>query len=95
MKKGKRITSLEQLVRAAEERRSVILPEGAWLRRYPAAYVLMRSGHFIHRAITGGMWLNIPKRPVDPNKPPRKWKTRQATPAAPAPVLALPYYPDL
>ncbi len=92
MKSEHRITSLGHLAQLAQERRSVWVKEGPSEHRYPAAYVMNRSGSCIYRMFLAGMFLNIPKKPIDPNKPARKFKSK---PLPPKPVLNLPYYPNL
>lgn len=89
---GKRIRTLDDLVNAAYERRSVI---GRYVgNRRPAAAVLNMQGGSIARAIMDGLWIYKPKKRIDLNKPPRAWTPRKpAAPAKPAPTLNLPHYP--
>lgn len=95
MKKGRRIKTLAQLASLAEQRRSVIVNEG-WTRRYPAAVVMNRQAACVHKMLLKGVWLNIPKKPIDLSKPPRKWvpKWLRPAPEQPKPILNLPYYPE-
>ena len=98
MKRGRRIKTLAQLAAAAAERRSVLVWEGAWLRRYPAAVVMNRQAACVHHMLDRGIFLNIPKRRIDTSKPPRKWippQFRPPSPPTPPPPLLLPYYPEI
>ncbi len=92
MKKGRRIKTLHQLAQAASERRSVLVMDGCWKRRYPAVVVMNRQAACVLRMLDAGIFLNIPKKPIDLTKPPRKW-TPSRLPEPPKPILNLPYYP--
>jgi hypothetical protein len=92
MKKGRRIKTLHQLAAAASARRSVLVIEGGWQRRYPAAVVMNRQAACVLRMLDEGIFLNIPKKPIDLSKPPRKWIPYRP-PEQPKPILNLPYYP--
>jgi hypothetical protein len=91
-KQGRRIRTLEELDAARIARRSVLVKEGWHLHRYPAAYVMCRSAGCVLGMLRSGMFLYKPKKPIDPNAPPRKFKRK---PEQPKPILNLPYYPDL
>lgn len=89
---GKQIRTLDDLVNAAYERRSVINRYGN--RRRPAAAVVNMQGMTIARAIMDGLWIYKPIKRVDLNKPPRTWTPRKPdVPTPPAQTLNLPHYP--
>jgi hypothetical protein len=89
---GKRILTLDDLVNAAYERRSIINRHGN--RRLPAAVMVSMQGLQIARYIMDGIWIYKPKRRIDLSKPPKAWTPRKpAAPVKPAPILNLPYYP--
>lgn len=94
MKKGKRIRTLEQLAKAAAERRSVVgVP---WRYRVPAAVLLNMQARYVFELLEKGIFINIPKKRIDLSKPPRKWIPKPASFYEPAkPILNLPYYPEL
>ena len=86
---GRRIRTLDDLVNAAYERRSVI---GRYANPpLPAAAYANRQGICIARAIMDGLWIYKPKKRIDLNKPPKTWTPRKpAGPTTPAPILNLP-----
>ena len=96
-RQGKRIRTLEDLAAARDARRSVLVREGGYgQHRYPAAYIMCRSAGCVLGMIRSGMFLYNPKKPIDPNKPPKQWKPKPASFYAPVqPILNLPYYPYL
>lgn len=95
-RQGKRIRTLEELDAARAARRSVLVRDGYHQARLPAAYVMNRSAGCVLGMIRSGMFLYNPKKPIDPNKPPKKWMPKPASFYAPVqPILNLPYYPDL
>ena len=91
MKKGRRIRTLAQLAQAAQQRRSVIM-DSMFQRRFPAAVVMNWQASEVLKRLNSGIYLNIPKRPVDLSKPPRKWIPRMPEPVKP--TLLLPYNPN-
>ena len=92
-RQGKRIRTLDQLAQAAAERRSVLV---YGYRRHPAAAVINWQARYVWEILKAGLYLYNPKKPIDPNKPPKKWMPKPASFYAPVqPVLNLPYYPDL
>jgi len=93
-RQGRKIRTLEELEAARRARRSVLVREGIGMVRYPAAYVMNRSAGCVLGFIMSGMFLYKPIKPIDPNAPVRKFPSKPRE-AAPQPVLALPYYPDL
>jgi len=91
-RQGKRIRTLDQLVQAASERRSVL---AYGYRRHPASAVINWQARYVWEILKSGLYLYNPKKPLDPNKPPKKWGRKPASFSAPAqPTLLLPYYPD-
>lgn len=57
--RGKRIRTLEQLERAALDRKAV--SAGMWCKRIPAAVVLFMQANEVLRLFEGGMWIYKPK----------------------------------
>lgn len=90
---GKQIKTLEELGEVARRRQSVLVPCGRGYLRQPAAWVINTNGSVILYQLQRGMFLYIPKKPQDPNKPPRDG--RKPKPLKPTPILNLPYYPNL
>lgn len=92
MKQGRRIKTLHQLAAAATARRSVLT--GRYHRRLPAAVVMNYQAAYVLRLLDEGICLNIPKKPIDLTKPPRKWIPRLPAEQS-KPTLNLPYYPEI
>jgi hypothetical protein len=91
-RQGKRIRTLEQLAQAVAERRSVLV---YGYRRHPAAAVINWQARYVWGILKSGLYLYNPKKPINPNKPPKKWSRRPAGDDTPVqPTLLLPYYPD-
>lgn len=66
-----RIKTLEDLVLARNEKRSVVCPEMHCFKEpSPAAFVINYTGEIIHRLISSGLYIYEPKtkRPIH-NKP--------------------------
>lgn len=57
--RGKRIRTLEQLERAALDRKAV--SSGVCFKRTPAAFVLCLPAFVVLRLFTSGMWIYKPK----------------------------------
>jgi hypothetical protein len=71
--KPKQIKTLAQLLKAAEARRSVIVPSLSYFRRpQPAAFVINLQGRQLLKLLNAGMY--IYKRPVGPWSKSPWWK---------------------
>lgn len=76
--KGLKIKTLQALVKAAEERQSVICDMG-FRKRFPAAVVLNYQARYVAQMIDAGLYIYNGNSRVDLTTPPRKW-----TPKSPA-----------
>lgn len=76
--KGRKIKTLQDLVKAAEERRSVFCDVG-FRGRFPAAVALNYQARYVAEMIDEGLYIYNGNSRVDLTTPPKKW-----TPKSPA-----------
>jgi len=78
---GVRVRTLDHLVRAQENRMSVVCPSlYCWRQPHPAAFMLQLPGRIIHKLLLAGLYLCQPGRKEGESSMPKKPKgTKKGT----------------